>query len=126
MVFSARNKAGFSDKPDGHVVTAQDVEDELARIGVTLQPLNIVLVNTSAGKRYGSEDYVNAGAGMGYEATMYLLERGIRVTGTDAWSWDAPFSLHRRALRGRQRRQHYLGRAQGRPRHRLLPFREDA
>jgi len=49
-------------------------------------------VNTSAGMRYGSEDYVNAGAGMGYEATMYLLERGVRVTGTDAWSWDAPFS----------------------------------
>jgi kynurenine formamidase len=23
---------------------------------------------------------------------MYLLERGVRVTGTDAWSWDAPFS----------------------------------
>jgi kynurenine formamidase len=22
---------------------------------------------------------------------MYLLERGIRLTGTDAWSWDAPF-----------------------------------
>jgi kynurenine formamidase len=22
---------------------------------------------------------------------MYLLEKGIRVTGTDAWSWDAPF-----------------------------------
>ena len=71
-------KLDFRDKPDGYVVTAQDVEDELARIGVTLEPLNIVLVNTSAGKRYGSEDYVNAGAGMGYEATMYLLERGIR------------------------------------------------
>ena len=28
---------------------------------------------------------------MGYEATMFLLERGIKVTGTDAWSWDAPF-----------------------------------
>jgi len=28
---------------------------------------------------------------MGYEATMYLLERGTRLTGTDAWSWDAPF-----------------------------------
>ena len=24
---------------------------------------------------------------------MYLLERGVRVTGTDAWSWDAPFAL---------------------------------
>ena len=29
---------------------------------------------------------------MGAEATLYLLERGVRVTGTDAWSWDAPFS----------------------------------
>ena len=28
---------------------------------------------------------------MGREATMYLLERGVRVTGTDGWSWDAPF-----------------------------------
>jgi kynurenine formamidase len=34
---------------------------------------------------------VTAGCGMGYEATMYLLERGVRVTGTDGWSWDAPF-----------------------------------
>ena len=30
---------------------------------------------------------------MGREATMYLLEKGVRVTGTDAWSWDAPFAL---------------------------------
>jgi len=28
---------------------------------------------------------------MGREATLYLLERGVRLTGTDAWSWDAPF-----------------------------------
>ena len=28
---------------------------------------------------------------MGLEATLYLLERGVRLTGTDAWSWDAPF-----------------------------------
>lgn len=85
-------KLDFRDKPDGYVVTATDVEKELNRIGVTLEPLMIVLVNTSAGLRYGGEDYVNAGAGMGYEATMYLLEKGIRVTGTDAWSWDAPFT----------------------------------
>ncbi|MBV8649849.1 MAG: cyclase family protein, partial [Alphaproteobacteria bacterium] len=35
--------------------------------------------------------YVPSGCGMGYEASMYLLERGVRLTGTDAWSWDAPF-----------------------------------
>jgi kynurenine formamidase len=28
---------------------------------------------------------------MGYEAIMYLLDQGVRVTGTDGWSWDAPF-----------------------------------
>ena len=77
--------------PDGYVVTARDVEAELKRIGHTLRPLDIVVVNTRAGSAYGKPDYVSAGAGMGREATLYLLERGVRVTGTDAWSWDAPF-----------------------------------
>lgn len=87
-------KLDFRDKPDGYVVTAQDVDDELARIGHALKPLDIVVVNTSAGMALKNRDpeYVGRGAGMGYEATMYLLERGVRVTGTDAWSWDAPFN----------------------------------
>ena len=64
---------------------------ELDRIGHTLSPLEIVVVNTSAGAKYGRQDYVTSGCGMGYEATMYLLERGVRLTGIDGWSWDAPF-----------------------------------
>ena len=56
------------------------------------------MVNTRAGSRYGHNDYVNSGCGMGYEATMYLLERGVRLTGTDAWSWDAPFSYTARKV----------------------------
>ena len=84
-------KLDFRHLGDGHVVTAAEVEAELARIGHTLAPLEIVVVNTRAGSRYGHPDYVSAGCGMGYEATMYLLERGVRLTGTDAWSWDAPF-----------------------------------
>ena len=63
------------------------------RIGHTLSPLEIVVINTKAGSRYGQRDYVDSGCGMGREATLYLLERGIRVTGTDAWSWDPPFSF---------------------------------
>lgn len=84
-------KLDFRHLPDGHVVTSAEVAAELARIGHTLSPLEIVLVNTRAGSRYGHDDFVNSGCGMGYEATMYLLERGVRLTGTDAWSWDAPF-----------------------------------
>ena len=84
-------KLDFRHLPDGHVVTAAEVEAELARIGHELQPLDIVLVNTAAGAALGRPDFVNVGCGMGYEATMYLTSRGVRVTGTDAWSWDAPF-----------------------------------
>jgi kynurenine formamidase len=96
-------KLDFRHLPDGHVVSAAEVRDELQRIGHSLQPRDIVLVNTRAGARYGSADYVDTGCGMGYEATMYLLERGVRVTGTDAWSWDAPF-VHtaRRLAQGEQ------------------------
>ena len=74
------------------MVTAGEVEAELERIDHQLTPLEIVLVNTAAGMAVGNPDFVNTGCGMGYEATMYLTSRGIRVTGTDAWSWDAPFS----------------------------------
>ena len=63
----------------------------MRRIGHELKPLEIVLVNTRAGQRAGQDDYVGAGCGMGREATLFLLERGVRVTGTDGWSWDAPF-----------------------------------
>ena len=84
-------KLDFRHFPDGYVASAKDVEAELERIGHALKPLEIVMVNTRAGSRYGHDDYVTAGCGMGYEATMYLLERGVRLTGTDAWSWDAPF-----------------------------------
>src|ERR1043165_3834644 len=84
-------KLDFRHKPDGYVLQVADIEGELKRIGHELKPLEIVVVNTAAGGRYGNNDYVNSGCGMGYDATMYLLERGIRLTGTDAWSWDAPF-----------------------------------
>ena len=84
-------KLDFRHFEDGYVATARDVEAELARIGHTLAPLEIVLVNTAAGQAYGQPDYVARGCGMGREATLYLLEHGVRVTGTDGWSWDAPF-----------------------------------
>ena len=91
--FNPGVKLDFRHLDDGYVVSAADVEAELARIEHELQPLDIVVVNTSAGARYGKPDYLMKGCGMGREATLYLLERGVRVTGTDAWSWDAPFAF---------------------------------
>ncbi|QEW21568.1 Kynurenine formamidase [Marinibacterium anthonyi] len=90
-------KLDFRGLPDGHVVTASQVEAELARIGHTLRPLDIVLVNTAAGARYGQPDFLARGCGMGREATNYLTDHGVRMVGTDAWSWDAPFTHTARA-----------------------------
>ncbi len=89
--FQAGVKLDFRHFDDGYVATPADIEAELARIGHELKPLDIVLVNTAAGARYGEEDYVSTGCGVGGDATMWLLERGVRLTGTDGWSWDAPF-----------------------------------
>ncbi|GAA1628118.1 MULTISPECIES: cyclase family protein [Brevibacterium] len=84
-------KLDFRHFDDGYVVTPDDIDAELERIGYKIKPLDIVVINTSAGVRYGAEDYVSKGCGIGREATLHLLRQGVRVTGTDAWSWDAPF-----------------------------------
>jgi kynurenine formamidase len=91
-------KLDFRHFPDGHVATPEDVQAELARIGHTLSPLEIVVVNTRAGSLYGGDDYVDAGCGVGKAATLWMLERGVRLVGTDAWSWDAPFSFTKQRL----------------------------
>ena len=91
-------KLDFRHLPDGHVVQPHEIEGELARIGHRLSPLEIVVVNTAAGARYGQDDFIDTGCGMGRAATLWLVEHGIRVVGTDAWSWDAPFSHTRRRV----------------------------
>jgi kynurenine formamidase len=89
-------KLDFRKVPDGHVVTASEVEAELKRIGHQLKPFDIVLVNTRASSCIGSEEYLTAGCGMGRDATLYLTSRGVRVTGIDAWGWDVPFTHMRK------------------------------
>ena len=43
-----------------------------------------------AGILYGTERYLSSGVGLGREATNWLTERGVRLVGTDAWSWQGP------------------------------------
>ncbi|CAK7261734.1 protein of unknown function (plasmid) [Shinella sp. WSC3-e] len=49
-------------------------------------------MNTAAGAAFGRPDYIDRGCGIGRDATLYLLKMGVCLTGTDGWSWDAPFS----------------------------------
>ena len=50
----------------------------------------IVLLWTGADAAWGTPEYPNAGCGLSAEATEWLIERGVRVIGTDAWGLDRP------------------------------------
>jgi kynurenine formamidase len=80
----------FRHKADGAGITAEEVEKELKRIKYEIKPMDIVLVQTGAEAAWGTAEYLVKGAGMTRESTLYLLKKGVKVVGIDAWSWDRP------------------------------------
>ena len=83
----------FSHKADGERISADDVQKELDRIGYEIKPLDIVLVRTGADAAWGTPEYLVKGAGMDRESTLFLTEKGVKVVGIDAWSWDRPLAF---------------------------------
>ncbi|MCU0491458.1 MAG: cyclase family protein [Chloroflexaceae bacterium] len=89
-------------KADGDALTAAEIETELARIGYSLKPLDIVLVRTGRDAFYGQPDYMFRGPGVTAEATRWLYGQGVRVMGIDAWGWDMPLNKQAEAALARQ------------------------
>jgi kynurenine formamidase len=75
----------------GTEITVAHLEAALANIGYSLQPFDIVLLRTGADARIGSKDYF-AQPGLGREGTLWLVERGVKVIGIDAYTLDRPFA----------------------------------
>ena len=78
-------------KPWGSAITIDDLRQALKKIGYKLKPGNIVLIQTGADKYYKKQEYNVAYPGMTKKSTLWLIEQGVRVMGTDAWGWDRPF-----------------------------------
>ncbi|WP_055571867.1 cyclase family protein [Streptomyces prasinopilosus] len=76
---------------EGPTAGAGDLEKELARIGRVPEPGTIVLLRTGAFERVGTERYFTDFTGLDGPAVNLLLDHGVRVIGTDAFSLDAPF-----------------------------------
>jgi kynurenine formamidase len=89
----------FRHKADGERITADDVKAELARIRYDIKPMDIVLIQTGADQAWGTPEYLLKGAGMTRESTLFLLEKGVKVTGIDAWSWDRPLPFQAREFK---------------------------
>jgi cyclase len=73
-------------------VDAGFIADELARVGHELRPFDIVLLRTGAQQWSGTQRYFTDFTGLDGSAVHYLLDRGVKVIGTDAFSLDAPFT----------------------------------
>lgn len=80
-------------KPEGQLITAHDVQEALSRIRYTIRPMDIVLIQTGADRFLGTRRYFTHGVGMSAEATRWILDQGVKVTGIDAWSWDGPLKI---------------------------------
>jgi cyclase len=76
---------------DTGTVGAAHLEKELDRIGYTPSPLSIVLLHTGASRLAGTPEYFTDFTGLDGPAVHLLLDLGVRVIGTDAFSLDAPF-----------------------------------
>lgn len=80
----------FSDKSIGYGITAIDIENELKRIRYSIKPLDIVLIKTGASRINKETRYLTDHCGMTRESTLFLIEKGIKMMGIDAPTFDMP------------------------------------
>jgi kynurenine formamidase len=80
----------MSHKADFDPITVADLEGALRTTGTTLRPGMIVLIRTDRDRFMGTKEFFERGTGMSREATAWLIDQGIRITGIDQWGWDIP------------------------------------
>jgi kynurenine formamidase len=78
-------------KKPNEAITAADIKQALDKINYDLKPLDIVLLYTGADKLYGSPQYFTDYPGVDISAIDYLLDRGIKIFGTDTMGIDRSY-----------------------------------
>jgi kynurenine formamidase len=75
----------------GEEITPEVIDDRLDDLDHELSAGELVFLETGADDRWGDPDYLTEFPGMGAAATKHLVERGVKVIGTDAYGFDKPF-----------------------------------
>lgn len=78
--------------PAGEGITVDHLTAALDAAGHTLAPGDIVLLWTGADALWGTREYLSTFPGLTGEGTAFLVERGVRVIGIDAWGLDRPMA----------------------------------
>jgi kynurenine formamidase len=72
-------------------VRVDEVRGQLREIGHRLAPEEIVLIHTGADRLWRSPAYFSDFRGLSREATVWLLDCGVKVIGIDSFGLDPPF-----------------------------------
>lgn len=80
-------------------ITVKDLEEGLKKFNYTLKPFDIVLIMTGWDKYLYKPKYLREQPGMSREATIWLLDRGIKVIGIDTYGFDRPFDVMVKAFK---------------------------
>lgn len=112
--FSEAVLLDFSHKKKGELIEISDLKSALSKINYRIKPFDIVLIRTDASKHYAEVGYEDAHPGISKEATLWLIEQGVKVTGIDAYGWDRPISMMvqecKNGIRGKLWAAHLAGR----------------
>jgi len=73
-------------------ITVDDIKAALAKINYAIKPYDIVLIMTGADKYLEHPDYVNMNPGMSREATLWLIDQGVKIIGVDGYGYDKSFA----------------------------------
>ena len=98
----------ISDVPDGGLVTTDDLKKRLDKIGYTLKPGDIFLTMTGNDKFWGMEEYSTRGGHLDRDALLWVLNHGIKLVGTDSWSFDRAYEWWSKDYLDNNRDKSYL------------------
>ena len=84
LVLDMKHKADFD------AITIKDIQQFLIDNNLKIKPNMIVLIKTGRDKYNGTKNFHKIGTGMSAEATHWLIDKGIKIMGIDAWGWDLP------------------------------------
>jgi len=77
-------------KKPGEAITTEDLKKELQRIRYTLKPMDIVMIRTGAEDYEDDPRFAEMASGLVKESLMWLLDQGIKLIATDAFTLDIP------------------------------------
>ncbi|NVM52940.1 MAG: cyclase family protein [Candidatus Helarchaeota archaeon] len=80
-------------KEENAPISELDIRNAIDKTRYEIQPWDIVLIRTGRDKLWGSRDYPWVHPGMTREATLHLLNKGVKIIGTDAYGFDRPFTV---------------------------------